>query len=117
MKTGSQDKFAANRTGFAITSACKDVPRLLEWWDYLSSSTDMKYTSRFGPKGEAWDMDENGTVFEKLPESLTDDFTIENYKYTYGMVDYGPLIRKDENAEVLEDVDLLVPHRMREGSA
>lgn len=64
----------------------------------------MKYTSRFGPKGEAWDMDENGTVFEKLPESLTDDFTIENYKYTYGMVDYGPLIRKDENAEVLEDV-------------
>lgn len=104
VKTGSQDKFAANRTGFAITSACKDVPRLLEWWDYLSSSTDMKYTSRFGPKGEAWDMDENGTVFEKLPESLTDDFTIENYKYTYGMVDYGPLIRKDENAEVLEDV-------------
>ena len=104
VKTGSQDKFAANRTGFAITSACKDVPRLLEWWDYLSSSTDMKYTSRFGPKGEAWDMDENGRVFEKLPESLTDDFTIENYKYTYGMVDYGPLIRKDENAEVLEDV-------------
>ena len=29
-------------------------------------------------------------VFEKLPDSLTDDFTIENYKYTYGMVDYGP---------------------------
>lgn len=37
---------------------------LLEWWDYLSSSTDMKYT--------------------------------------YGIVDYGPLIRKSENAKVLE---------------
>ena len=104
MKTGAQDKFAANRTGFAITSACKDVSRLLEWWDYMSSTTDLKYTSRFGPKGEAWDVDENGQVYEKLPDSLTDDFTIENYKYTYGMVDYGPLIRKDENANVLEDI-------------
>jgi len=104
MKTGAQDMFAANRTGFTITSACKDIPRLLEWWDYISSTTELKYISRFGPQGEAWDIDENGQIYEKLPDSLTDEFTIEHYKYTYGMVDYGPLIRKDENAQVLEEV-------------
>ena len=104
VKTGAQDKFAANRTGFTITSACKDVSRLLSWWDYMSSTTELKYISRFGAKGEAWDVDESGQVYEKLPDGLTDDFTIENYKYTNGMVDYGPLIRKDENADVPEDI-------------
>lgn len=104
VKTGAQDKFAANRTGFAITSACKNVPKLLEWWDYMSSTTELKYISRFGQKGEAWDIDENGKVYEKLPDNLTDEFSIENYKYTYGMVDYGPLIRKDENAEIKEEI-------------
>ena len=104
VKTGAQDKFAANRTGFAITSACKNIPKLLEWWDYMSSTTELKYISRFGRKGEAWDIDQNGKVYEKLPDSLTEEFSIENYKYTYGMVDYGPLIRKDENAEIKEEI-------------
>lgn len=87
--------------------------KLLEWWDYISSTTELKI-SPFRPEGQAWDVDENGQVFEKLPDSLTDDFTIENYKHTYGMVDYGPLIRKDENAEVPGGycMDLLVSDRM-----
>lgn len=102
-KTGSQDKLAANRTGFAITTACENVPKLLEWWNYLSSSTEIKYTTRLGAKGGAWDIDANGTVIEKKPSELSDDFNIENYKYTYGMVDMGPIILKDENAEVSKE--------------
>ena len=31
MKTGSQDKFAASRTGFCITSQCEAPDRLLQW--------------------------------------------------------------------------------------
>lgn len=103
MKTGSQDKFSASRTGFCITSECEAPDRLLQWWDYLSSSTEMKYTNRFGPQGEAWDINEDGTVVELIPDSLTDDFTIENYKYTYGMTGLGTYITKEENAEVLEE--------------
>lgn len=104
VKTGAQDQLAANLTGFAITSQCADIPRLLEWWDYMSSTTELKYISRFGVQGGAWDIDDNGEIYEKIPDGLTDDFTIEDYKYTYAMADYGPLILKSENANVLEDV-------------
>ena len=102
-KTGSQDKFAGNRTGFAITTACEAPERLLEWWDYLSSSTEIKYTCRLGAQGGAWDIDEEGNVYEKTPDDLTDDFNIENYKYTYGMVDVCPLILKDETTRASEE--------------
>ena len=36
-------------------------------------------------------------MFQKTPEGLTDDFTVENYKYTYGMVGNSPLVLKDES--------------------
>lgn len=103
VKSGSQDKLSANRTGFAITSACADPGRLLEWWDYLSSSTEIKYTCRLGAQGGAWDIDESGQVYDKLPEDLTDDFNIENYKYTYGMVDMSPLILKGEASRISKE--------------
>ena len=103
IKTGSQDKFAASRTGFCITSQCEAPDRLLQWWDYLSSSTEMKYTNRFGKQGEAWDIKEDGSVVELTPDILSEDFTIENYKYTYGMVGLGSYITKEENAEVLKE--------------
>ena len=103
MKTGSQNKFAASRTGFCITSACKNVPRLLEWWDSMAASVELKYISRFGAQGEAWDILEDGTIIEKIPDMLTDDYTIENYKYTEGMVDMGSFIPKDQQATVLKE--------------
>lgn len=102
-KTGSVDMLAADRTGFAITTACEQPERLLEWWDYLSSSSEIKYTCRLGPKGGAWDVDADGKIYEKMPEDLTEDFNIENYKYTYGMVDMGPLILKDEVAAISKE--------------
>ena len=69
----------------------------------LSSSTEMKYTNRFGKQGEAWDIKEDGSVVELTPDILSEDFTIENYKYTYGMVGLGSYITKEENAEVLKE--------------
>ncbi len=62
VKTGSQGKFSANRCGFCITSACTDPASLLQWWDYMASSVELKYTSRFGPQGEAWDIESDGTI-------------------------------------------------------
>lgn len=100
VKTGRKNRFSGTKTGFAITTACEAPERLLEWWDYLSSSTEMKYTAKFGEKGGYWDIDENGTVYQKTPEGLSDDFTVENYKYTNGLVGASPLILKSEVIEI-----------------
>lgn len=100
VKTGMRNKLFANRTGFVITADCEKPERLLQWWDYLSSSTEMKYTVRFGEKGGYWDIDSDGNVFQKTPEGLTADFTVENYRVTYGMNDQCPLILKDESIKV-----------------
>lgn len=100
VKTGKRNKLFANRTGFAITTNCENSERLLGWWDYLSSSTEIKYTMRYGEKGGYWDIDSDGNVIQKTPEGLTEDFTIDNYKYTYGVNDACTLIRKDESIKV-----------------
>lgn len=103
VKTGKKNNFLGTKTGFAITTACENPERLLEWWDYLSSSTELKYMAKFGERGGYWDIDENGTVYQKTPEGLSDDFTIENYKYTNGLVGLSPLILKDEAIEISKE--------------
>ena len=100
VKTGMRNKLFADRIGFVITANCENPERLLQWWDYLSNNTEMKYTVRFGEKGGYWDIDSDGNVIQKTPEGLTDDFTVDNYKYTYGMNDQCPLILKDESIKV-----------------
>lgn len=103
VKGGRKNKLQANRTGFAVTTECENPERLLSWWDYMASSTEMKYTVKYGPRGEYWDINEDGTVYQKTPPNLTDDFTVENYKYTYGMNEASPFIRKDEDIEIGKD--------------
>ena len=95
-KTGTKNTPTANRTGFVITRDCENPERLLEWWDFLSSTTENKYTVSQGARGGSWDINEEGQVYEKTPEGLTADFTIGNYNYTYGMVGICPFIRADE---------------------
>ncbi len=103
VKSGRRYKLFANRTGFAITKDCENPERLLQWWDYLSSSTEIKYTMRYGAKGGYWDVNEEGKVYQKTPEGLTADFTVENYKQTYGMNDKCTLILKDEDILVSKE--------------
>ena len=67
---------------------------------------------RFGPQGGYWDINDEGTVYLKTPENLTDTFTIENYKYTYGMVDACTFIRADEACEVDEEVAFTTWYRI-----
>lgn len=97
VKSGRPGRLFATRTGFAITSECENVEKLLEWWDYLSSSTEIKYTMAYGEQGGCWDIDEEGKLIQKTPEGLSSDFTVENYKYTYGMVGCSTMIRSDES--------------------
>ena len=100
VKSGRRNKLFVSRTGFVITANCENPERLLQWWDYLSSSTEMKYTVRYGEQGGCWDIDSDGKVIGKTPEGLTEDFTMDNYKFTYGMNDQCPLILKAESMKV-----------------
>lgn len=97
VKGGRRGKLLANRTGFAITTECENAEKLLEWWDWLSSSTENKYTMAYGEQGGYWNFDEEGNVIQVTPEGLSEDFTVENYKYTNGLVDLCTLIRADES--------------------
>lgn len=103
VKTGRRDKLFTNRTGFVITTECENVEKLLEWWDWLSSSTENKYIMRYGEKGGYWDFNENGEPIQVTPEGLTEDFTNENYKQTYGMNDTCAMCRKDEEIVVTQE--------------
>lgn len=96
MKNGWLDRFRGNRTGFVITKKCENVEAALRWFDYMHSSTEMKYLSRYGEEGILWEMDDAGTVWSIFPDTVTTDFTRENMKYTYGAMHTSPLILKEE---------------------
>ena len=96
VKTGRKDRLLVNTSGFAISADTENVEALLHWWNYLSSSTEMKYTLRFGEQGQRWDIDAEGNVINSTPDNLSEGFSAENYGYTYGMVDKGTFITKDE---------------------
>lgn len=96
VKTGTRGKEQFNVSGLTISADCENVEALLHWWNYLSSSVEMKYFVKYGEQGQAWDIDANGNVFLKTPDGLTEDFTINNYQYTYGWSNFSPLILTEE---------------------
>lgn len=95
LKTGEWNRFRGNRTGFAITTACKNPGAILRWWDYLGSSTELKYTFFYGPEGKIWERDASGQVWSIYPQTEA-DYTRENMKYTEGAYGSGPLILENE---------------------
>lgn len=97
IKTGVQETNSAYSTTLVASAKCENIEALLHWWNYLSSSTEMKWTVNLGPKGGAWDIDKDGNVIALTPSELSDTFNATNYNYTYG-VSGGlmPLLRDDE---------------------
>lgn len=96
VKTGTRDRLMVYTNGLTISADCENVEALLHWWNYLSSSTEMKYFVKLGEQGKAWDIDEKGNVYLMTPEEVTTDFTLNNYQYTYGWCSYSPLILTEE---------------------
>lgn len=99
-KQGEQGKIAANRTGFAVAADTENIGAVLTWWDYLHSSTDLKYTAIFGPKGMTWNIDENGNYFvydnNDAEKSIPDGMTATTAQYTFGVRQGAPFIAYDE---------------------
>lgn len=97
---GTKNKFGGNLAGFAISADCENVEALLHWWNYLNSSTEMKWTATVGEQGIAWDFDEDGNVVSLIPSehtTLPEGWIEVNYYYTNGLNGgIGPYLRKDE---------------------
>ena len=92
---GQYQKFRGMRTSFTITTSCNDPANLLRWWEFCNKDTKMRYIGRYGAEGILWEMREDGkiyTIYEDGPEGMSR----EDMKYTYGLVDGGPLILPSE---------------------
>ena len=96
--SGQKNMLTANISrGFVITKQCKNPAAALRWWDNLAKSTESKLTVALGEQGVLWDKYEDGSGYYFLiPENTTEDFTYENMKYTYGLVNYMPILAIDE---------------------
>ena len=99
---GQVNKFKGNLYGFAITKACKDPAALVRWYDAQNADIATKMLWKYGEEGLLWEQDENGKVWALWPET-TEEFTRENMKYTYGMMDQSPAF--------------ILPHELEENSA
>ena len=60
VKTGSQNYPYFCVGGLVAAADCSNIEALLHWWNYMASTTDLKYTANYGEKGLTWDIDENG---------------------------------------------------------
>ena len=89
VQPGYDGYYRANSYGFAITAACKDPAKLVQWYDAQNADTRTKMTWRLGEEGILWEL-QDGVVYELWPESVTVDFTRENMKYTYGSYGNAP---------------------------
>ena len=90
VQPGYEGFYCANNFGFAITAACKDPAKLVQWYDAQNADTKTKMTWRLGEEGALWEL-QDGVVYELWPESATVDFTRENMKHTYGCHGHAPV--------------------------
>lgn len=103
VQVGRYEPLAANRTTIVISADTENVEAAVHWWNYLSSSTELKYTCSYGNQGETWDINENGEIYTiKVTEGLPSGWTSTNYNYAYALLGggNGPLVRNDELAIV-----------------
>jgi ABC-type glycerol-3-phosphate transport system substrate-binding protein len=94
--TGYNNSYQGKNNGFVIMKVSKNPTAVLRWWDYLGSSTEMKYLMRYGPEGGLWERDSSGQVWSIYPEETDPNFTRENKKYTWGAFNNTPIILKRE---------------------
>lgn len=99
----------ANRNGFVITKACKNVEAALKYYDYLCQEEVARFVFR-GEEGVMWVQAENGDMIAKQPTDeelkaagydmlvgITNDSTLGNY---IGYNNHYPLILKGLAADL-----------------
>lgn len=94
---GAEDRPTINRNQFLITAACDHVEAAIRLWDYWSRDAESKLTVLYGEKGILWDEYEDGSgYYFNVPEDVSEEFSFENMKYTYGVVNHAPVLTEAE---------------------
>lgn len=104
---GRANDLFANRCGVVFNARTENIEAALWWWNYISSSTENKWTSNCGPVGKywGWKEGEEGRTpvnLEMDEADLPSSWNQANYSYSYGLTGggIGPFMRKDELAYV-----------------
>lgn len=105
--SGKGESLMANTAGVVFNAESENVQAALWWWNYLSSSTENKWTANNGPEGTTWEWkegEEGKTVVNRQMEEseLPSGWNAANCTYSNGLTagGIGPYIRTDELAYV-----------------
>ena len=92
---------------FAIAANSKHIEAALRWWDYLSSTDELRWLTARGPEGLCWIYGEDGVthyVHDGSPEErqqvfeaygMTEDFDVSMPGAAFYMDSHFPLIEKN----------------------
>lgn len=60
VKTGAEGYFYGSKYVLVASADCSNIEALLHWWNYMSSTTELKFMARQGEEGVSWIKDEKG---------------------------------------------------------
>lgn len=92
---------------FAISASSKHIEAALRWWDYLSSTEELRWMTARGPEGLCWVYGDDGVthyvhspsdeeeqaLFDKY--GMTEDFDVSMVGASFYMDSHFPLIEKN----------------------
>ena len=108
--SGYEDEYAfpgnyeiAAGKGFTLSASSKHKEAALRWWDYLSSTDELRWLTNRGPDGLVVKQEEDGIVYLANPtdeekqaildkNDMADDFDISMTNASFYLDNYGPLI-------------------------
>lgn len=105
----SRNANRANRNGYVITTACKNVEAALKYFDYISTQDFARYVYR-GEENLLWYIAEDGKMVAKMPtkdemlaagyDTLADNTNDTTLMNTMGYNNYYPLLLEFLSADM-----------------
>lgn len=90
---GEVQRSTIQKNKWVVTNQCEYPEAAIRLWDYQARDVESALTVALSEKGVLWDEYEDGSgYYFVVPEDTTPEFTFEHMKYTYGVVNDGPLL-------------------------
>lgn len=96
VQNGKYKALTALLTNTVISAKTEHVEAALHWWDYLSSSTELKIMFGYGP-AQVLTETENGIMSQMDPSLVPENMTSGEWRATSSFGQIFPLLRPDEN--------------------
>lgn len=115
VQNGKYKALTALLTNTVISAKTEHVEAALHWWDYLSSSTELKIMFGYGP-AQVLTETENGIMSQMDPSLVPENMTSGEWRATSSFGQIFPLLRPDENPinpEVLDGIPTRFYYELR----